>query len=392
VPDEIEPVLLSRAAAPMTRQASGSVRVLFVVDGLAGGGAERTVLRLASELVGRGHEVGVASLRPERAYPVPEGVTLIDCFDTSPRRLRKIREVRRRARLLDRALGDRPEWDLAVSTLLTTDRIVRASHLAKSCWYRVPNPLSVEQLDSVAGFKKVRRRARLKATYDGQKVIAISAGVARDLVENAGVSPGRLEVIHNPFDVEEIRRLAEEPCRSEPEDYLLAVGRFSRQKRYDRLLGSFARSRYSGRLVIVGTGTGQQIRAVAEQARSLGLASRVDLVGFDENPYPYMKHARALVLSSDFEGFGNVLVESLVCGTPVVSTRCPHGPEEILAGGLSVGLADLTEESLAEAIDRVIEDPPPITDEHLRPFGVRAIADRYLALGEEGPTAGTDPA
>lgn len=374
-----------------SRHDTGSMRVLFVVDGLAGGGAERTVLRLASELVGRGHEVGVASLRPERAYPVPDGVRLIECFDTSPRRLRKIGEVRRRARLLDRALADRPEWDLVVSTLLTTDRIVRASHLSESCWYRVPNSLSVERLDSVTGFKKMRRQARLKATYDGQRVIAISAGVARDLVETVGVDPLRLEVIHNPFDVEDIRRLAEEPCRSEGKDYLVAVGRFSRQKRYDRLLGSFARSRFSGRLVIVGTGTGEQIRAVAEQALSLGVGNRVDLVGFDANPYPYMKHARALVLSSDFEGFGNVLVESMVCGTPAVSTRCPHGPAEILVGDLAVGLADLTEESLAEAIDRVTEDPPSITDEHLSPFEVRAITDRYLALAADGPSGRTDP-
>jgi glycosyltransferase involved in cell wall biosynthesis len=211
-------------------------------------------------------------------------------------------------------------------------------------------------------------------------VVAISAGVGRDLVEDLGVRPSRLEVIHNPFDVESIRRLSEEPCPLAGEDYVVSVGRFSRQKRHDRLFGAFARAAYDGRLVIIGTGTGEQIISVAETARARSVFDRLDLVGFRQNPYPYLKHARALVLSSDFEGFGNVIVESLICGTPVASTRCPHGPEEILTGDLAVGLSDLNEESLAEAIDRVVSSPPAILEEHLEPFRVQTIAKRYLAL------------
>ena len=357
-------------------------RILFVVDGLAGGGAEKNVLTLTAEMARRGLDAEIVTLRDERAYPVPEGVTLIPCYDTSPRRLRKIDEVGRRARLLDRALAGRPPCDLVISSLLTSDRIVANSSLADSAWYRVPNPLSVEQLEATSGFKKARRRARLKGTYDGRKIIAISAGVGRDLVDIVGVKPLRLEVIHNPFDVKKIRRLAEEPCHQAGEDYLVCVGRFSRQKRHDRLLGAFARARYEGRLVLVGTGTGEEIRTVAERVKSMGLSERVDLVGFQQNPFPLMMHARALVLSSDFEGFGNVLVESLICGSPVVSTRCPHGPEEILTGDLSAGFADLTEESLAGAMDRVVRNPPVITEEHVRPFLVEEITDRYLGLAE----------
>ncbi len=364
----------------MTSGLSNQLRVLFVVDGLAGGGAERSVLRLSAEMAERGHDVTIATLRDEKAYALPEAVTLVPCYDTSPRRLRKIGEVRRRARILDGALRDRGPWDLVVSTLFTTDRIVRASDLAGQAWYRVPNPLSVEQLRPVSGFKKWRRQARLRRIYDGRKVIAISAGVGRDLVDGLGVRPSRLEVIHNPFDVETVRRLSEDPCPLAGRDYVVCVGRFSRQKCHDRLFGAFARARYDGRLVVIGTGTGEQIISVAEAARARGVFDRCDFVGFKQNPYPYIKHARALVLSSDFEGFGNVIVESLICGTPVAATRCPHGPEEILTGDLAAGLSDLTEESLAEAIDRVVSSPPAIVDEHLEPFRVQTIANRYLAL------------
>jgi len=357
-------------------------RVLFVIDGLAGGGAEKVVLTLAGEMVRHGHGAAVVSLRDERAYPVPAGVTLIPCYYTRGRRLRKIREVARRARLLDRTLAGRPAWDLVVSALFMSDRIVRSSNLAESAWYGVQNTPSAAQLGHVTGMKRMRRIARLRRTYDGRKVVAVSHGVARDLVDVVGARPSRLEVIHNPFDVDEIQRLAAKPCGLAGEDYLVCVGRFAREKRHDRLLGAFARSEYEGRLVLVGTGTGEQIRQVAGRVRELGLSGRVDLIGFHENPYPFIRHARALILSSDSEGFGNVLVEALICGTPVVSTRCPHGPDEILTGALSLGLADLSEESLAAAIDQVLNSPPRISEDHYLPFSVQSITDRYLSLAD----------
>ena len=364
-------------------------RIRFVVDGLSGGGAEKSLLTVAAELAGRGHHVAVTSLREEQAYDIPPDVELIRAYDSRARALRKIGETARRARQLDRALAGRPEPDLTVSTLLTTDRIVAASRLGDQAWYRVPNALSVQQLQGVGALKRARRRVRLHRTYAGRKVIAISEGVGRELVDTLGIAPARLEVIPNPFDVDAIRRLAGQPCPLAGDDFVVSVGRFDPQKRHDRVLEAFARSSYAGKLVLVGTGPPARVRGIEQQAAALGITERVELVGFRPNPYPYLKHARASILASDHEGFGRVLVESLICGTPAVSTRCPHGPDEILTGGLAAGLADLTPESLAGALDRVLADPPRIEARHYERFSVSLIADRYLALCGPGTAAGT---
>jgi glycosyltransferase involved in cell wall biosynthesis len=355
-------------------------RFLLVIDGLGGGGAEKTMLALAGEMARRGHDVTVTNLRDARAYPIPEGVCLLPCFDTAPRRLRKYGEVRRRAAILDAAVTRLDPWDLVVSTLQVSDRIVRASCLADQAWYRIPNALSVQKLEGVGRAKRLRRRARLQATYRGRKLVAISAGVGRDLTARLEVEPVRLEIIHNPFDIEGIRRLAAEPCPLDGNEYLVSVGRFSPQKRLDRLLGAFGRCGFDGRLVLLGEGTAAQAASLRHRISACGLERRVDLVGFRDNPYPYIRGARALVLASDYEGFGRVLVEALICGTAPVSTRCPHGPEEILTDELATGLADLDETSLAEAIERVLRAPPTIKDEHFRGYAVETIADRYLAL------------
>ncbi len=357
-------------------------RVLFVIDGLSGGGAERILLRLAGHMTDLGHQVALANLRDQQDLPIPEGVQLIRALDTSPRQLRKMGEIQRRARILDEYLAGRGPWNLVISTLTQSDRIVARSSMAEVAWYRVVNPLSSEYLENQQGLTRLRRLRRLRRTYAGRKVVAISAGVGADLTVNLRIRPSRLETIYNPFDFSEIRRLASEPCPLAGQDYLVHVGRFDEQKRHDRLLGAFARSRYEGRLVLVGTGTDTEQRRVRALIDGLDLEPQVYLTGFQVNPYPYIKHARALVLASDYEGFGSVLVEALICGTPAVSTRCPSGPAEILTGDLCTGLADLTEESLAAAIDRVVANPPGITEASFEHFSIESIGKQYLALAD----------
>jgi glycosyltransferase involved in cell wall biosynthesis len=337
---------------------------------------------LAGHMSRQGHAVTLVNLRDEQHYPIPEGVHFLPSYDTRSRRLRKVGEITRRARLLERLLAEHPPWDLIVSTLLPADRIVGRTSIGGTAWYRIPNTLSVEMLQDHRDLKRSRRHRRIRKAYEGKKVIAVSDGVLRDLTDELGISTAARVTINNPFDIEELRSLAAEPCSLAGGDYLVHVGRFGHQKRHDRLFGALARSAYKGRLVLVGSGSQREVASLAELVEASGLAHRIELAGFQENPYPYVRHARALVLSSDYEGFPNVLVEALICGTPVVSTRCRSGPDEILTGDLATGLADLDEESLSAAIDRVLENPPAILPEHYARFKLDAIAERYLALAE----------
>ena len=97
---------------------------------------------------------------------------------------------------------------------------------------------------------------------------------------------------------------------------------------------------------------------VARLARRHGVAARVRPVAFRQNPYPWMAHAKLVVLSSDYEGFPLVLIEALACGTPVVSTDCPHGPSEILTGPLARWLVPVGDpRALGAAIDEALAAP-----------------------------------
>ena len=86
------------------------------------------------------------------------------------------------------------------------------------------------------------------------------------------------------------------------------------------------------------------------------------------------------MLSSDCEGFGNVLVESIICQTPPVSTNCPGGPSEILTGALARGLTEMNDESLAKTLADIYAAPPVVDRATIASFGINAICQQYIAL------------
>lgn len=218
-------------------------------------------------------------------------------------------------------------------------------------------------------------------------IVAVSRGVADDLAARTGIRRETIRVIHNGVvdDRFETRAAAapDHPWFAESRPVVVGMGRLVPQKDFATLIQAFrtVAERTDARLVILGEGPLRgDLTALAGQ---LGLADRVDLPGFLPNPLPLLRGARLFVMSSRFEGFGNVVAEALACGTPVVSTDCPHGPDEISDGGrygplVPVGEPDL----LADAILASLATQPDHQALRARgqEFSVRRCAESYGAL------------
>ncbi|MFZ4115778.1 MAG: glycosyltransferase [Chthoniobacterales bacterium] len=357
-------------------------RILFLIDGLSGGGAERVVLTLAGAMVEQGHAVTLVSLRRDCAYEIPKGVSYLVVEDHYRGPLWRQTEIKRRARALDRALTQHfsgKKIDLAVSHLPKTDRIVAASRFLKEAWMCLHCALTAGELENKRGFQRWRKRRQLLKTYNGRKLITVSRALQED-VKGLGIRPSAMTTIYNPLDLERVLLAAQETCPYEHEKFLLHVGRFNKQKRHDRLLEAFKLSGYPGKLLLLGSGSTQEKEAIQALAHQYGIGERVVFVGFVHNPYSYMRAAEALVLSSDYEGLPNVLVEALACGTQVISTDCPFGPAEILQGPLAKGLCKPNSSALAETITRVLKAPVPITRAMIAPFLLSQSVQHYLEL------------
>jgi glycosyltransferase involved in cell wall biosynthesis len=221
-------------------------------------------------------------------------------------------------------------------------------------------------------------------------VIGVSEGVSENIRCAAGLKPEKVHTIYNPILNQAFYRKAAEPMDHRwflpDRDWLtvVTVGRLTEQKDHDTLLRAIreaARER-SVRLVVLGQGERlAELQAVAEE---LGIGGMVEFARFDPNPYRYIAAADVFALSSRWEGFGNVLVEALACGTTVVSTDCPSGPSEILEDGRYGELVPMGDsEALASALMLAPgreETASGTLDSHLNQFDSGLVARRYLRL------------
>jgi glycosyltransferase involved in cell wall biosynthesis len=371
-------------------------RIGLLVDSLIGGGAERVVLNLASAFQQLGHEVHVIVIRNEIQHLLPEGLPVHVLSQTGETTGRKFIDKRilawRLRKLTARIECDGKPFDFFVSSAEDSDRLSAIAGL-HNVYIRYRNSM-VEYLRHKIGrktglkrlWRELKWRMYFQSVYGGRDIITVSDALHDDIVVQSGVQPRSLRTIYNPFDFTAIRNQAAAYVPDVDEPYLVYAARFNSRKRQDLLLDAYARStaRDTHKLVLIGdaytASEREWLAKIQQRIVQLGLGHRVVMPGFQTNPYPWILHADLFVMSSDGEGLPTVLIESLILGTPVVSTDCPTGPSEILTGVLARFLCPRDNvEALSNLIDQALAQYPEISSAELSRFSAEHSARQYIS-------------
>lgn len=357
------------------------VHVAFFLPSLGGGGAERVILNLSEWFVKNGIKVDlvVARLQGELVTDISEGINVVD--------LRAKRLLFALGKLSRYVRANKPGYLLSTLDLANLIAILAVKLLRLSPKVCVVLAADLPNWRFWQIKKRLEKWLLIKTYPFADKIISMSKGTAQNLAEHSLVAYNDIAVIYNPVIDNSIERAIKEPVAFAGFDidntpYILGVGRLAPAKEFSTLIKAFSvvRKQVDVKLLILGEG---QLRGDLEElVRKLGLEHDVYLPGFVRNPFPYMKNASVFALTSNWEGLGNVIIEAMACGCPVVATDCKSGPRELLNDGeygYLVPVGDV--EAVAHAILRVLVegDATGAPAQWLEQFQTDVVAEKYLS-------------
>lgn len=367
---------------------------IFLMD-LRGGGAEKVMLNLAEGFAQRGVKVDLVIVQEIGAYlsQIPSNIRVVKLdrprlVSSLPDLVRYLQQEQPKA--LISALEDTNIMAILARSLAgVSTRVIVTAH----------NDLRQEVQNATCLKRRVVPHLLRFFYPHATAIVGVSQGVVEAL-SHFGSPKSRTHVIYNPIVTQTLLTQIQEPVdhpwfQPNQPPVILGVGRLEQQKDFSTLIRAFSivRQRQAVRLMILGEGDQRsQLEALIAQ---LHLEEDAFLPGFLSNPYSYMAQAALLVMSSLWEGFGNVLVEAMAAGTPVVATNCESGPAEILADGQYGQLVPIGDvDRMASAIDATLQKPsdPERLKQRSQDFSLEQAVSRYEELLQLAPHSSSKPA
>jgi glycosyltransferase involved in cell wall biosynthesis len=362
------------------------VKVCFVIPSLTSGGAERVAVTVLSALADDYERVlyifsGADGVYFDRIAP---GVQVVIAREHSW--LRRLVEL---ARFLRAA---RPDVVMPFLSYFITALAVWLSRVPARVVFNQGTPTTGFLEDPDFSWRQPLRRALFAAATRwayrrAAAIVVTSRGVADDLVDHYGVPRSQIRILHNPVDLDAIASAAREPLDATASGgpVLVAAGRLASVKDYPLLIEAMSRLAAPRAWIL---GEGPERDRLQQMVVERGLGDRVRFWGFQANPWRFIARADVFVLTSRYEGFGNVVIEAMACGTPVVATRSP-GTAEIVTDGVNGLLVDHDAGAVAGAISRLLNDRSlrdrvvARASEDVRHYALPRVAERYDRLFQE---------
>ncbi|WP_181793862.1 glycosyltransferase [Garciella nitratireducens] len=350
-------------------------KLAIIVPSLRGGGAERVVTNIVSNINKNKFDITLILVKKEGPYInlIPENVSIVDLDSDRVRYsiFKLIRELNYcKPDVVLSTLGHLNLALLIIRPLLKGNPkiIIREANTPS------------KSLSKLSSIRKIIFRYLYKKLYPKTDlIIAQCKDMKNDIIETFNIDRNKIQYIYNPLDIENIRKnMKDKNPYDQNKINLLAVGRLTYQKGYDVLINAFnivANNIPNVTLTILGDGELKE--ELQNQADKLGILDKISFTGFKDNPYPYYYYGDTYILSSRWEGFPNSLLEALACGCKVVSTDCKSGPREILEDneyGILVPTDDYI--SLSEGIIKSINSENKSRD-RAKMFDINKIIKEY---------------
>ncbi len=335
-------------------------KICFVLPSLAGGGAERAAVHILNALDDAMWDKSMYLFAREGPYLPEVSPAVRLSAGSGGSRLGRWLALRRFLR------ESRPDIVVSFLSYFTVLTAARAAAIGTRVVFNQQTPMSAFLDDADYQWRgRWHRQLFSMVTRAGYAaadlIVTTSRGVADDLVAAFGVNADHVRVVPNPVDLVNVVQAALEPLDAAFEKQwtrpvIVAAGRLAEAKNYPLLIDamSLLRAKVPARLFILGQG--ELEGAIRARIAERGLGDAVVLCGFQKNPWKFIGKADVFVLTSHYEGFGNVLVEAMACGVPVVATASA-GTRDIVRDGVDGVLVERHEAAaVAAALERVLGD------------------------------------